>query len=109
MDRQVLDWTTVAILILAVLAVLVLSLQLYRTLKLAVARAELAEAYLAACFEPRSPRGRVRNRRDVLCTIAEEHEVSWGLRFNAGRVIRSSKKFKDLKLTCTRTRSEKCS
>jgi hypothetical protein len=101
MDRQVLDWTTVAILILAVLAVLVLSLQLYRMLKLAVARAELAEAYLAACLEPRSPRGRVRNRRDALCSIAEEHEVSWGLCFNAGRVIRSFKKFKDTKMTHT--------
>lgn len=79
MDRQVLDWTTVAILILAVLAVLALSVQSYRTLKLAVARAELAEAYLAACLEPQSPRGRVRIRRDALCSIAEEHEVGWGL------------------------------
>lgn len=77
MDRQVLDWTTVAILILAVLAVLALSVQSYRTLKLAVARAELAEAYLAACLEPRSPRGRV--RIPALCSIAEEHEVGWGL------------------------------
>jgi hypothetical protein len=94
MDRQVLDWTTVAILILAVLAVLALSVQSYRTLKLAVARAELAEAYLAACSEPRSPRGRVRIRRDALCSIAEEHEASWGGRFNAGRVIRSSRKLK---------------
>ena len=80
MDRQVLDWTTVAILILAVLAVLALSVQnLNRTLKLAVARAELAEAYLAACLEPQSPRGRVRIRREALCSIAEEHEVGWGL------------------------------
>lgn len=77
MDRQVLDWTTVAILILAVLAVLALSVQSYRTLKLAVARAELAEAYLAACLEPQSPRGRV--RIPALCSIAEEHEVGWGL------------------------------
>jgi hypothetical protein len=92
MDRQVLDWTTVAILVLAVLAVLALSVQSYRTLKLAVARAELAEAYLAACS--RSPRGRVRIRRDALCSIAEEHEASWGGRFNAGRVIRSSRKLK---------------
>jgi hypothetical protein len=72
MDRQVLDWTTVAILVLAVLAVLALSVQSYRTLKLAV-----AEAYLAACLEPRSPRGRV--RIPALCSIAEEHEVGWGL------------------------------
>ena len=79
MDRQVLDWTTVAILVLAVLAVLALSVQSYRTLKLAVARAELAEAYLAACLEQRSPRERVRIRRDALCSVAEEPEVGWGL------------------------------
>jgi hypothetical protein len=75
MDRQVLDWTTVAILVLAVLAVLALSVQSYRTLKLAVARAELAEAYLASCS--RSPRGRVRIA--PLCSVAEEREVGWGL------------------------------
>ena len=84
MDRQVLDWTTVAILILDVLAVLVLFLQSYPTLKLAVARAELAEAYLAACLEP-LPRGRVRNCHAALCSVAEEDEVSWGLCLNAGR------------------------